>query len=321
MDWTQTARFLLATSIDGALVQVSEADRNGFHSLGISTGQHRLLIKSARLVVAEVNPAMPRTRGDSLVHQSELDVLVHVDHPLIPFPNRPGDAVDKAIGLRAAEWIRDGSTIQFGIGAIPGAMLDGLIDLERKDLRILSQVTDPARKLIEAGACVKDGPKAIIGEVLGSEDLYRWSHENDDLEIVDALSTHTIESLIGRKQFVSVISGLEIDLYGQINSETLDGRQIGAIGGSIDFAIGAQIEGNLSIVALRSSTKRGEARVVSRLRLGPVTVPRSLVQVVVTEHGTADLRNKTMQERAAALVQIAHPDHREQLARHAAELR
>jgi acyl-CoA hydrolase len=321
MNWTQTARFLLATSIDVALVQVSEADRQGYHSLGISTGQHRPLINSAKLVIAEVNPAMPRTRGDSLIHESELNILVRAEHALIPFPNRDGDAIDRTIGLRAAELIRDGSTIQFGIGAIPGAMLEGLIAVGRKDLRILSQVTDPARKLIEAGACVTDGPKAIIGEVLGSEDLYRWSHENDSLEMVDAMGTHTIESLISRKRFVSVNSALEIDLYGQVNSETLDGRQVGAIGGSVDFAIGAQMEGNLSVIALRSATKRGEPRIVPLLKPGPVTLPRSLVQMVVTEHGTADLRNKTMKERARALARIAHPDHREQLERNAAELR
>jgi acyl-CoA hydrolase len=264
---------------------------------------------------------MPRTRGQSLIHESEIDILVRGDHPLVPFPHRDGDDIDKAIGARAAELIPDGSTLQFGIGTIPGALLDGLIALRRKDLQIISQVTDPARRLIEAGACRAEGPKAIIGEVLGTEDLYRWSHENDDLFMVDALSTHSIESLVARKNFVSVNSGLEIDLYGQVNSETLDGRQIGAIGGSMDFAMGAQVAGNASIIALRSATKKGVARIVPKLQSGPVTLPRSLVQTVVTEHGVADLRGKTMRERALALAAIAHPDHREELTRHAAQLR
>ncbi|GGC78018.1 acetyl-CoA hydrolase/transferase family protein [Chelatococcus reniformis] len=321
LNWTQTARFLLSAGTDVALVQVSEADAAGYHSLGISTGQHRPMIRGSKLVIAEVNPAMPRTCGDSLIHESELDILVRAEHPLIAFPHRDGDPIDRAIGLKAAELIGDGTTIQFGIGTIPGAMLDGLLALGRCNLRILSQISDPARALIEAGACVADGPKAIVGEVIGSHALYEWARDNADLAMADALSTHAIAGFATRERFVSVNSALEIDLYGQVNSETLDGRQVGAIGGSIDFAIGAQLDGNLSIIALRSATKRGEARIVPVLKPGPVTVPRSLVQVVVTEHGVADLRNRTMKERAQALAAIAHPDHREDLARHAAAIR
>lgn len=320
-NWTQTARFLTSGVLDIALVQVSEADQDGFHSLGISTGQHRPMIDGARLVIAEVNSAMPRTCGDSLIHTSKFDVLVRADHPLIPFPNRAGDAVDLAIGQRAAALITDGSTVQFGIGAIPGAMLGALAESGRQGLRILSQVTDPARALIEAGACAPGPGKALIGEVLGSEALYRWSDGNDDLIMVDAFATHAPENLLRRERLVSVNSGLEVDLYGQVNSESLDGRQVGAMGGSIDFAIGAQLPGNLSIIALRSATKKGQARIVRHLQAGPVTLPRSLVQVVVTEHGMADLRGKTMRERAVALAAVAHPDHREELSRQAAEIR
>jgi 4-hydroxybutyrate CoA-transferase len=321
MNWTQTARYLMSAGTDVALIQVSEVDSQGYFSLGVSTGQHWPMIRGAKRIIAEVNAAMPRTRGQSLIHESEIDILVRAEHPLVPFPHRDGDDIDKAIGARAAELIPDGSTLQFGIGTIPGALLDGLIALRKKDLRIISQVTDPARRLIEAGCCRAGGPKAIIGEVLGTQELYRWSHENDDLFMVDALSTHSIESLVARKNFVSVNSGLEIDLYGQVNSETLDGRQIGAIGGSMDFAMGAQVEGNASIIALRSATKKGVARIVPKLQSGPVTLPRSLVQTVVTEHGVADLRGKTMRERALALAAIAHPDHREDISRHAAQLR
>lgn len=321
MSWTQVARFLRSGVVDVALVQVSEADAAGNHSLGISVGQHRAMIEGAKLVIAEVNAAMPRTAGASLIHQSKIDVLVRGDHELLPFPNRPAGPVETAIGIKAAELIGDGTTVQFGIGSIPSAMLNGLVELGRRDLRILSQVTDPARDLIEAGCCRDDVPAALIGEVLGSQELYRWSDQNRALHMTDALVTHSLESFADRSPFVSVNSALEIDLYGQVNSEWLGGRQAGAIGGSMDFGMAAQMEGNRSIIALNSVTSKGKSRIVPALASGPVTIQRSMVQFVVTEHGTADMRHLTMTERATALASIAHPDHRESLERAAAEVR
>ncbi|MFG1347764.1 acetyl-CoA hydrolase/transferase C-terminal domain-containing protein [Xanthobacter autotrophicus DSM 431] len=321
LNWTQTARYLRSGIVDTAIVQVSDADVDGYHSLGISVGQHRAMVDGARRVIAEVNSAMPRTCGDSLIHQSQIDILVRGDHDLLPFPNRaPGEA-ELLIGRRVAEMIPDGSWVQFGIGSIPGAMLKGLIALGRRGLRILSQVTDPARELIEAGCCVEGAPKALVGEVLGSRELYAWSNGNRDLHMTDALATHSPESFAARERFVSVNSALEIDLLGQINSEWLDGRQAGAIGGSMDFALAAQLEGNRSIIAINSVTNKGKSRIVPILAPGPVTVPRSLVQFVVTEFGSVDLRNRTVGERAQALAAISHPDHREELEKAAFALR
>jgi acyl-CoA hydrolase len=320
--WTQAARYLRSGVVDVAIVQVGEADAEGYHSLGVSVGQHRPMVDGARLVIAEVNAAMPRTRGDSLIHESRIDVLVRGDHELIAFPNRVPGEIELAIGRRAAELVPDGATVQFGIGSIPGAMLKGLIELGRRDLHILSQVTDPARELIEAGCCARDGgPVALVGEVLGTTDLYRWSHENPAIEMADALSTHALESFCGRGSFVSVNSALEIDLLGQVNSEWLGGRQAGAIGGSLDFGIAAQMERNRSIIALNSATNKGKSRIVPMLGQRPVTIQRSLVEFVVTEYGVADLRTLTAAERARALAAIAHPDHRESLEKAAAEIR
>lgn len=321
MGWTQVARYLKSGVADVAIVQAGEADKDGYHSLGISVSQHKPMVEGARLVIAEVNSAMPRTAGDSLIHESQIDVLVCGDHELLPFPNRPGGAVEAAIGARAAELIGDGMIVQFGIGSIPSAMLHGLIALGRRNLRIISQVTDPARDLIEAGCCVADGPCAMIGEVLGSLDLYRWTDGNRALNMADALSTHSVESFCGRGPFVSVNSALEIDLFGQVNSEWLGGRQVGAIGGSLDFAMAAQMEGSRSIIALNSTTTKGKSRIVAALGSGPVTIQRSLVQFVVTEFGTADLRYLTMRERAMALASLAHPDHREALEKAAWDIR
>jgi acyl-CoA hydrolase len=320
LSWAQTVRYLEAQSFDVVLIQVGPADAEGRHSLGINTSQMRAMLKSAKLVIAEVNEAMPRTCGDSLIDGDVIDILVEADHALPEFPHRDGDEIDRSIGRHAAELIADGSTLQFGIGTIPGATLDGLISLQRRHLRIVSQLTDPARRLIESGCCVEDNPKAIVGDILGTADLYRWVDRNPAIHMTDGFTTHSIEGLKRREKFVSVNSGLEIDLYGQLNSESLDGRQAGGIGGSIDFAIGAQLEGGRSIIALRSRTKRGGARIVPRLMAGPVTVPRTLVQFVVTEHGVADLRNRTVHERATALASIAHPDDRAALLEAAAAL-
>jgi 4-hydroxybutyrate CoA-transferase len=313
MSWAQTIRYLMRAPIDVAIVQVSPADASGFHSFGISASNTRAAVEAAKVVIVEVNEAMPRTRGDSLVHESEFDVVVHADHPLPEFPHRAADPIDDAIGLMAAERIPDGATIQFGIGTIPGATLKGLVALGRRDLRVISQLTDSARLLIEAGACTEEDPKAMVGEILGTRQLYRWVHENPAISMVDGLKTHSIEGLSRVSNFASVNSALEVDLYGQVNSESVGGRQSGGIGGSIDFAIGAQFAGALSVVALRSTTTAGTSRIVSTLMPGAVTVPRTLVQVVITEHGVADLRALSVRERALALASIAAPEHRDQL--------
>jgi len=320
MNWTQSARYLMSGVLDLAIVQVSEADADGFHSLGISASQHLPMVRGARRVIAEVNAAMPRTHGDAKIHASEIDIIVHADHPLIPFPNRVGGVLEREIGRAAAEWVPDGAWLQFGIGAIPGAMLDGLIDRGARDLRILSQVTDPARSLLESGCCDGPGPRAVIGEILGTQDLYHWSNDNEKLFMTAAFTTHELSTFLDRGPFVSVNSALEIDLLGQVNSEWLGGKQVGAIGGAMDFGMAAQLDGNLSVIALGSATNKGKSRIVPMLQSGPVSVPRSLVQVVVTEYGSTDLRGLSVNERARALASISHPDHREVLERAASEL-
>lgn len=319
-DWMQTARFLVSGVTDVALVQVGEADEDGYHSLGVSVGQHLPMLRGARKVIAEVNPAMPRTGGAALVHHSRLDVLVRAEHPLIPFPHRAAGAADVAIANSVAAYVPDGATLQFGIGSIPGAVLDRLVDDGRRDLVIHSQVTDPARRLIEAGCCRADGPAARVGEVLGSEELYRWADRNPAIEMVDAFGTHAPEALAQVGNLVSVNSALEVDLYGQVNSESLDGRQVGAIGGSLDFAIGAQFPGNTAVIALRAATRDGASRIVPCLPAGPVTTQRSLVQIVATEYGVADLRGLSVSERAVALANLAAPERREALLRAAHEI-
>lgn len=315
LTWAQTARWLGRLRPDVALIQVTPADDAGFHSFGVCTSMTPAMIRGAGLVIAEVNPQMPRTRGHSLVHRSQIDILVPADHEIPAFPHREGDETDLRIGARAAAFVSDGATLQFGVGTIPGATVRALIGEGRRNLRVLSQLTDPAMHLIDAGAGVVDGPAAFVGDILGSQDLYRWADGNPAISMVsDAVESHGLETISRWAPLVSINSALEIDLYGQVNSEVTDGRTVGAIGGGLDFAMAAQMPGGTSVIALRSTTRHGASRIVPVLPAGPVTQPRSLQQFVVTEHGVADLRDRSVRERAHALAAIAHPDHRDTLA-------
>jgi 4-hydroxybutyrate CoA-transferase len=321
LTWSQTERFLRTVPVDVALVQVTPAGADGNHSLGVNATVARALVESADLVIAQVNAAMPRTFGDSLVHESQLDLVVEDTRELIEYPHRPTDEIDDAIGRQIAEMVPDGAVLQFGIGGIPGAAVEALIERGCRDLTVISMVTDSARRLIEAGCCRVEDPKAFVGDILGSRELYRWADRNPAIALANASTTHAVESFVGRPSLVSINSGLEIDLFGQINSETLGGKQAGAIGGSVDFAVAGQVSGIRSIFGLRSTTKNGSSRIVRKLDSEIVTISRTFVETVVTEFGVANLANKSVNERAVALATIAHPDHRDDLLKLAAELR
>lgn len=321
LTWAQTARFLASVPIDVGLVQVGPADDDGYYNLGVNATVAMALVRNARLVIAQVNANVPNTGGQSRVHASELDIIVAEDRPLIAFPHRANDVIDEQIGNRIAELVPDGATLQFGIGGIPGAAVDALVRRGRRDLSIISMLTDAARRLIEAGCCRAENPKAMVGDILGSTALYEWVDGNPAIALADALATHSIESFVARPTIFSINSGLEVDLFGQVNSETLGGRQAGAIGGSVDFAVAGQVEGVTSVVGLRSTTNRGGSRIVRRLDSEIVTISRTFVETVVTEYGVAELRHKSVNERAVALAGIAHPDHRAALLAQAAELR
>lgn len=320
LTWAQTGRFLHEVPIDVGLIQVSPADENGMHSIGVNATVAHALIANARTVIAQVNRHMPRTCGDSLVPASAFDMIVEDDRELIEFPFRPTDEIDREIGRRIAELVEDGSTLQFGIGGIPGAAVEAMVERGVRDLSLISMVTDSARQLIDAGCCREANPKAYVGDILGTSDFYRWVDGNPAIALADASTTHTPESFVERKNIFSINSALEIDLFGQVNCETLGGKQAGAIGGSVDFAMAGQVEGVTTVIGMRSTTNRGESRIVRRLDGEIVTISRTFVQRVVTEFGVADLRNKSVGERAIALAQVAHPNHREQLLAQAAEL-
>ena len=320
MTWTQVCRYVETLEIDVCLIMVSPADENGYYSLGISSSLNSFLVKRSRVVIAQVNDEMPYTLGDSLVHESQIDFIVEHSSPLPPYPLRPPGDLDAVIGRYVARLIPDGAMLQCGVGTIPEAVARRLAEEGRSGLRITGMLTDAGRGLVEAGCCVSDGPAIIVGEVCGSPDLYRWVDRNPAMVAKDGLHTHSLQALAEYPIFVSVNSTLEVDLFGQVNSEVLRTGQAGGIGGSVDFMMGAMFADNRSIVALPSITSRGVSRIVPSITKGLVTAPRTLVQFVVTEFGVADLRFLSASRRAEALANISHPDHREGLLAAAKEL-
>jgi 4-hydroxybutyrate CoA-transferase len=320
MTWAQVCRYVETLEIDVCLIMVSPADENGYYSLGISSSLNSFLVKRSRVVIAQVNDEMPYTLGDSLVHESQIDVIVEPSSPLPPYPLRPPGELDAVIGRHVASLIPDGAMLQCGVGTIPEAVARCLAEEGRSGLRITGMLTDAGRGLVEAGCCVPDGPAIVVGEVCGSPDLYRWVDRNPAMLVKDGLHTHSLQALAEYPLFVSVNSTLEVDLFGQVNSEVLRSGQAGGIGGSVDFMIGAMFGDNRSVVALPSITSRGVSRIVPCISKGLVTAPRTLVQFVATEFGVADLRYLSASRRAEALANISHPDHREQLLAAAKEL-
>lgn len=310
MTWAQTARFLDESRFDVGLIHVSPADAEGYHSFGVCCTAARGIAGSSKLLIAQINPNMPRTLGESRIHTSEIDILVAGDVPLAEYPNRPLDEIDSEIGRRVADLIPDGSAISLGVGGIPLAAANALIDKGARDLRFINTFTDPTMALIQAGCATTDSPKAHTGDIFGSRALYDWVAENEDIALASALTTHRPEDFVARKTVVSVNSALEIDLLGQVNAETIGGKQTGSMGGLIDFAIGGQVEGGQFILGLRSRTNGGRPRIVSRLDGHIVSLSRTFVETVVTEYGVAHLRGKSVRDRALALAEIAHPDDR-----------
>lgn len=303
--------------VHAALVQVSPPDKRGYCSLGAAVGTTVPVVRSAPLVIAEINPRSPRSLGDGVIHISEIDIAVEADHTLVELKPAPVGETERAIGRLVAGLVPDGGTIQIGIGGIPQAILEALGG--HHDLGVHSgMLCDGMIPLVESGVITGarkslDPYKLAAGEALGTETLFRWLDDNPAVRMLPARLSHGLEYLMGQDRFIAINSALEVDLTGQVNAEWLAGRQVSGLGGSFDFAEAAMYSrGGASIVALPSTAAGGKvSRIVPRLAAGTaVTTPRHTVDYVVTEYGVADLRAKTLRERAAALAAIAHPDFR-----------
>ena len=313
---------------DAVIVHAAPPDRAGYLSLGVSVSYPLPAARRAPLVLAQVNPRMPRTLGNAFLHRTQVDAWTEVDEPLVEYPQTAVGAVERAVGAHAAGLIGDGATIQVGVGAIPQAIMEALGD--RRDLGVHSLLVEPMLQLIETGA-ITNARKRLhpgrmdVGEIMGTARLFAFCHDNPLVNMEPSDITHDPE-VVGRLgDFVSVNSALEVDLAGQVNAESLGGRQVAGIGGQFDFVLGAaRAAGGRAIIALPSTARgtggQGEvSRIVGRLAAGArVTTPRYLADYVVTEHGVAALRGKSDAGRARELIRVAHPAFREALERDAA---
>jgi acyl-CoA hydrolase len=295
---------------DCVLVHAAPPDANGDLSLGVSVGITLAAARRAPLVIAQVNPRMPRTLGNAALHRSRIDAWAEVEEELLPYPAPEIGDTERAIGRRVAELVPDGATVQVGIGAIPQAVLESLDG--KRNLSLHSLLVDSAVRLAETGVV----GRMDIAEIMGSRRVFDFAHENPALHMDSSERLHDPHVVARIERFVSINSALEVDLTGQVTAESVGGRQVAGIGGQFDFVLGAsRAPGGVSIIALPSTGRGGAAsRIVHRLAPGAaVTTPRYLVDWVVTEHGAARLRGLGEKERAAALMTVAHPRFAEEL--------
>jgi acyl-CoA hydrolase len=305
---------------DVALIQVTPPDRHGFVSLGVAVDIVRAAVDTADLILAEVNPNMPRTLGDSFLHVDRIACMVPVEDPLPELTPQPNDEVFREIGRNVASLIPDGATLQLGIGKIPDATLEFLID--RRDLGIHTEMlSDGVMKLAEAGVVNGRRKTLLPGKIvtsflMGTRRLYEWAHDNPALEMRQSGFTNDPFQIARNEQMVAINSALAVDLSGQVAADTVRGKFFSGIGGQVDFIRGAaRSRGGKPIIALPSTAKGGT---VSRLQPGfeegaGVVTSRGDIHYVVTEYGVADLWGRNISQRAHALIGIAHPDFRGEL--------
>jgi 4-hydroxybutyrate CoA-transferase len=312
-------------SVDVALIQVTPPDADGFCSYGLSVDYTKAATECAKVVIAQMNQQLPRTSG-AKISLAEIDYIVEKDEPLIELkPPRIGE-IEKKIGENVATLIPDGATLQMGIGAIPDAVLLFLND--KKDLGIHSEMfSDGVVFLAEAGVITNRKKNINPGKfmatfLMGTRKLYDFIDNNPAVELqpVDYINDPCI---IGQHdQMISINSALQVDLMGQVNAEMIGGRQFSGIGGQVDFVRGAsRSAGGKSIIALPATASGGKiSRIACELDAGAaVSTSRNDVQYIVTEFGIANLRGKSLQQRAKALIAISHPDFREVLTKEAEE--
>jgi 4-hydroxybutyrate CoA-transferase len=306
---------------DAVLAHVSPPDPGGYLSLGVSVSYLLPAARRAPLVIAQVNPRMPRTLGNAFLHRSQVDVWTPVEHPLLEYPPTPVGDVERRIAGYVADLVPDGVTLQVGVGSIPQAVMEALAG--KKDLGVHSLLVEPMLPLVRSGV-ITNARKRLhpgrmdVGEIMGTAALFEWSHENRLVNMEPSDLVHDPEVVGALGDFVSVNSALEVDLWGQVNAESVDGRQVTGIGGQFDFVLGAaRAEGGRSIIALPATASRGaRSRIVARLAAGArVTTPRFLADYVVTEHGVAALRGKSDAGRARELLHIADPAFRDLIER------
>ena len=312
--------------IDVALVQVSPPDEHGYCSLGASVDIARAAVNHARKIVAQVNPQVPRTHGDGLIHVDQLDQMVFHEAPLPEEDYSIKSGPDELkIGTIIAGMIDDGSTLQLGIGTIPDAVLRSLH--HHKDLGIHTEMcSDGIIPLMEKGVINNSKKrihpyKSVTSFAVGTRKLYDYIHDNPSFAFLDIDYVNDPHVIRRNAKVMAINSAIEVDLTGQVCADSIGMQQYSGIGGQMDFMRGAALsEGGKPIIALTSRTRKGISRIVPFLKPGAgVVTTRGHIHYVVTEYGIANLYGKNLRQRAGSLIRIAHPDDRESLERQAFE--
>ncbi|MEM0541339.1 acetyl-CoA hydrolase/transferase C-terminal domain-containing protein [Flavobacterium sp. j3] len=305
--------------LDVAFIHVSPPDRHGYCSLGVSVEATVAAIENAKIVIAQVNPQMPRTFGDGIIHVSEIDYLVEVDVPIFAHEELPFSKEEEQIGKYVASLIEDRSTLQMGIGSIPNAALAQLKN--HKDLGLHTEMfSDGVIDLIESDVINCNYKGTLRGRILatfliGSKRLYDFVNDNPFIEMKESSMVNDTARIRKNPKMVAINSAIEVDVTGQVCADSIGAKMYSGVGGQMDFIRGASLsEGGKAIIALPSITKRGESRIVPYLKQGAgVVTTRSHVQYIITENGIADLYGKTLKQRTAEMIKIAHPNHQESI--------
>jgi acetyl-CoA hydrolase len=316
--------------LDVALIHVAPPDEHGFCSFGIEVGVTKTAAQSARIVIAEINPNMPRTLGDAFIHISKINYIVPVEYPLPELPMGATTELSKQIARHIAGIIPDGATLQMGIGGIPDAVLHELTN--HKHLGVHTEMfSDGIINLVERG--VIDGEakslhpgKIIAGFLLGSRKLYDYVNDNPIVEMHPTEYVNDPFIVARNDRMVAINSAIEVDLTGQVCSDSIGARLYSGVGGQVDFIYGAsRSKDGLPLIALpATATVKGEvvSKITPILKMGAgVVTTRNHVRYIVTEYGIAGLYAKTIRQRARALINIAAPQFREELERKAHELK
>lgn len=316
LDYLGIARHLRDSSpVDLAIAQLTPPDADGWCSPGLVSDFMPLVWSGARRRVAHLNPRLPRTRGSFRVHVSELDDAIEADAPLLHFSESSCTEVEMRIGAHVASLLRDGDTLQFGIGSVPVAL--GNVLTSHRRLRIHGGlVSGSLRTLWDAGALDRDA-RINTGVVLGDASMHDFAGRLEPLWLTDVTHTHGLAAVAAIPRFMAINTAVEVDLFGQVNSERANGVIQAGAGGLPAFAQGALASpGGRLLICLGSTARKGSvSRIVPALGVQALcTLPRYLVDTVVTEHGVAELRGLSLDARAKALIGIAAPEHRNTLA-------
>jgi len=303
--------------LDVVFIHVSPPDIHGYCSLGVSVEATLAAIENAKIVIAQVNPQMPRTFGDGILHISEINYLVDVNMPIYGHEMEIISSLEDKIGTYVASLIEDKSTLQMGIGSIPNAALAKLSN--HKDLGLHTEMfSDGVIDLIQSGVINCNYKGTTRGRVLatfliGSKRLYDFVNDNPFIEMKESSAVNDTARIRKNPKMVAINSAIEVDVTGQVCADSIGAKMYSGVGGQMDFIRGASLsEGGKAIIALPSVTKNGESRIVPFLKQGAgVVSTRSHVQYIITENGIADLYGKTLKQRAVEMVKIAHPNHQE----------